>query len=150
MTLASGQWPEPLPRGPTAVLASCPAVTLFPSDSLWRLPASLSPVNHVCAGFIFSSNLFQRMQSGCARRWAGRSAAARVTEPGFTVKLTGTTCTRPRPDTRPGGALGWDTREPRDQPHSHITTTSGPKQPGRSSLAHFLLEALLPLPRLAD
>lgn len=36
---------------PMAALALCPTVTLFPSvpsGSLWLLPASLSPINHVC------------------------------------------------------------------------------------------------------
>ena len=42
------QSPEPIPEGPTAVLALCPTVTLLPSGSLWRLPASLPPINHVC------------------------------------------------------------------------------------------------------
>lgn len=65
----------------------------------------------MCAGFIFSSNLFQQMQSGCARRWAGYSAAARAMEPGFIVRPTGMTCLHPhdRYQTRlsPGvGTLG--------------------------------------------
>ena len=42
------QSPEPIPEGPTAALALCPTVTLLPSGSLWRLPASLPPINHVC------------------------------------------------------------------------------------------------------
>ena len=41
------QSPEPLPGGPMAALALCPTVTLLPSGSLWRLPASLPPINRV-------------------------------------------------------------------------------------------------------
>lgn len=89
VTLVAVQSPEPLPGGPVAALALCPTVPLLPSGSLWRLPASLPPIIIVCAGFIFSGNLFQQMPSGCARRWAGCSAAARVMAPGFTVRLTG-------------------------------------------------------------
>ena len=75
----------------------------------------------MCAGFIFSSNLFQQMQSGCAHRWAECSAAARVMEPGFIVRLTGMTHQHPRG--RCTRALGWDTRYSRDQPHPHVTAT---------------------------
>lgn len=48
VTLVAVQSPEPLPGGPVAALALCPTVPLLPSGSLWRLPASLPPINRVC------------------------------------------------------------------------------------------------------
>lgn len=61
------------------------------------------------------------MPSGCARRWAGCSAATGVTEPGFTVRLTGMI----RQHSHIRRHVWWDTRDPMDQPHPHITTASG-------------------------
>lgn len=150
VTLVAIQLLQPFPGGPVAVLALCPTVTLSPvAPHAGCLPPCLPLI--MCAGFIFSSNLFQQMQSGCARRWAGCSVAARVTEPSFIVRLTGMIHQRAPPPQMPGLAKPWGRmlRTPGTVPTPTSLKTSKSHRPGSPACPTLFTWVLLPLPMLA-
>ena len=114
------QLPEPIPEGPRAVLALCPTVTLLPSGSLWRLPASLPPINHVCRIYFLQQFISANAIWVCPQ--VGRMLCCCQSH-GTRLYCQTDRHDSPAPRGRCTRALGWDARYSRDQPHPHVTAT---------------------------
>lgn len=114
------QSPEPIPEGPRAVLALCPTVTLLPSGSLWRLPASLPPINHVCRIYFLQQFISANAIWVCPQ--VGRMLCCCQSH-GTRLYCQTDRHDSPAPCGRCTRALGWDARYSRDQPHPHVTAT---------------------------